>query len=227
MRFETGAFLYTLFSAVGLVSGLVTLKALNYPKKQHGLEIKHIMPVIVIGAIIGSKIPVALSYGPRPEILLFGKSLFGALIGSFFAMRIFKLFKGIKGYFGDRFVIPICISAGIGKIGCFFYGCCGGTETNFAFAMINTFGEKAHPVQLYEAAFQFLAAGLFYYFHRKNKYQSTHFIMYIVIYMIFRFIVEYIRIEPKALWGLSVYQGMSILFLPFFGYILYRRLKSA
>ncbi len=218
---------YGIFTAIGLVVAILLLKIIKYPAKQNGIKVSSLIPVFILGAIIGSKIPVILSYGWHPEFIWTGKSYYGAILGAFFAINLYKIIFKIKGNFGDRFVIPLCVSAGIGKIGCFFNGCCSGTATNFLFKCRNFAGVYVHPVQFYETLFEFSCAGLFFYFYRTKRLQGSHFLIYILLYMIFRFGIEFIRIEPKVAFGISVYQIMSVIFIPLFAFILYRRQKNA
>jgi prolipoprotein diacylglyceryltransferase len=82
-------------------------------------------------------------------------------------------------------------------------------------------------VQLYESAFEFACAGLFFYLHRAQRMKGIHFPLYMTLYMVFRFCVEFIRIEPRIAFDLSVYQLMSILFVPLFASLVFRRVRDA
>lgn len=224
--YQSNPLIYSIFIILSLIIGLLIYKFLNYPKQQNGINIWHILPVFVIGAIIGAKLPVLFSYGLHIELLWTGKSYFGGILGAFIAINLFKKIYDIKGYFGDRFVIPLCVSVGIGKVGCFFYGCCGGLPTDFILKMRNHFDVYVHPVQLYEAIFQFLTAGLFFYFYKTRKYQGMFFLIYILMYMLFRFVIEFIRNEPRVWLNLSIYQWLSLAFIPYFLVILIKRVQN-
>lgn len=216
---------YTVLLTISIIVGIIIYKKMDFPGKQNGVDYKYILPVVIIGAIIGAKIPVLVSYGFRKELLWTGKTYYGAIIGGFLAINIFKWIYRIKGYFGDRFVVPLAAAAGIGKIGCFLFGCCSGKPTDSFFSVKNAIGKDVYPVQIYEMIFQFLCAVIFYCLYKKKKYMGSHFIMYIIIYGVFRFLIEFIRIEPQVLSGLTVYQWMAVIFTPVFTVILYRRLK--
>ncbi|MGD9639186.1 MAG: prolipoprotein diacylglyceryl transferase [Alphaproteobacteria bacterium] len=219
-----------IYSLAVLTSFLVGLFILKQSKEEalSIVKVKYVLPVFLVGAIIGAKIPVILSYGWHKEFFLTGKSYYGALIGAFIAINIYKYVYKIKEHFGGRLVVPLAVGAGIGKIGCFFYGCCSGTETDFFIKIQNVHGQYVHPVQLYESFFEFLMAAVFYcYYRKKAKMPPEAFLMYLLSYMIFRFLIEFIRIEPKVYLGLSVYQLMSIVFVPVFMFELFRRLRNA
>lgn len=223
---DSHLFIYSLYTGVGLLVGIVLMRLLNIHREK-SKNISTILPIIIIGAIIGAKIPVILSYGWHKEFIWTGKSYFGALVGAFLTLNIYKIFIGKRGAFGDRFVIPLCVSSGIGKLGCFQNGCCSGIETDSFIGINNSQNIAVYPAQLYESAFQFICAIFFFILFRKKLLAGGHFQLYMIFYMTFRFTVEFIRIEPKFLFNFSVYQWMSILFLPIFLILFMQRVKNA
>jgi phosphatidylglycerol:prolipoprotein diacylglycerol transferase len=101
------------------------------------------------------------------------------------------------------------IGYGIGRIGCFLSGDgCYGIETKLPWGMsfpngIEPTFVKVHPTPLYE-----LAAGLligWWLWWRGSKRRGAGAILgeYLVLTGIARFLVEFIRRNPKVLWGLS------------------------
>ena len=101
------------------------------------------------------------------------------------------------------------IGYGIGRIGCFLSGDgCYGIPTNLPWGMsfpngIEPTFVRVHPTPLYE-----LAAGLligWWLWWRGGKPRGTGAIVgeYLLLSGIARFLVEFIRRNPKVLWGLS------------------------
>ena len=101
------------------------------------------------------------------------------------------------------------IGYGIGRIGCFLSGDgCYGIPTNLPWGMSFPNGldptlERVHPTPLYE-----FTAGLligWWLWVRGGKARPTGWILgeYLVLSGITRFLVEFIRRNPKILWGLS------------------------
>ncbi len=101
------------------------------------------------------------------------------------------------------------IGYGIGRIGCFLSGDgCYGVATNLPWGMSFPHGieptfERVHPTPLYE-----FGAGLLigaWLWVRGGKPHATGRILgeYLVLSGIARFLVEFIRRNPKVLWGLS------------------------
>ena len=101
------------------------------------------------------------------------------------------------------------IGYGVGRIGCFLSGDgCYGIETNLPWGMSFPHGvdptlARVHPTPLYE-----LAAGLligWWLWRRGGKARPTGEILgeYLLLAGIARFLVEFIRRNPKVLWGMS------------------------
>jgi phosphatidylglycerol:prolipoprotein diacylglycerol transferase len=67
-----------------------------------------------------------------------------------------------------------------------------------------------HPTQLYESFFMLLVFGFLVYLHRKKKFDGQVLIAYGIIYSIFRFLIEFVRDDPRGdLFGLTTMTGLS------------------
>jgi len=101
------------------------------------------------------------------------------------------------------------IGYGIGRIGCFLSGDgCYGIATNLPWGMSFPHGieptlVRVHPTPLYELAAGLLIGGWLWW--RGGKKHGTGAIVgeYFVLSGMVRFLVEFIRRNPKVLWGLS------------------------
>lgn len=101
--------------------------------------------------------------------------------------------------------IAPCIPAGhaLGRIGCFFGGCCFGKPTDGPFGV--TFPEGSlpyqfyggeiaiHPTQLYEAVFLLILFGILLFVPRR-----TAFPFYLILYGIGRFCLEFLRADDRG-----------------------------
>ncbi len=203
-------FLYSLFSLIGVLAAACVSRLLAMPKPSE----KVCMDIYIAGAIgliIGAKLPVWISYGFTSELILSGKSVMGGILGAFIALHVFKLVAHHRGEaLGGRFAIPLAVAVGFGKIGCWTYGCCGGHLLGL-------------PVQLVESAFQFACAGGLYLFYRRTMRADLLFPLYMLAYLTMRFGIEFVRTEPR-LWGdMTIYQWMSVMFVPFVLSIIWQR----
>ncbi len=126
------------------------------------------------------------------------------------------IFQGWRARIGGLRTLDLAAPAaaigyGIGRIGCFLSGDgCYGIATNLTWGMSfpngiepTAPGVRVHPTPLYE-----LGAGLligWFLWWRGGKERGTGAVLgeYLVLTGIARFLVEFIRRNPKILWGLS------------------------
>jgi phosphatidylglycerol:prolipoprotein diacylglycerol transferase len=101
------------------------------------------------------------------------------------------------------------IGYGIGRIGCFLSGDgCYGIPTNLPWGMsfphgiVPTF-QRVHPTPLYELGAALLIGAWLWMRGRKQRPVGTILGEYLVLTGTARFLVEFIRRNPKVLWGLS------------------------
>lgn len=151
---------------------------------------------------------------------IFGGSVFyGGLIGALIAGVIYLKVKKLDIKLYSYIVTPmIPLFHVFGRIGCFLSGCCYGIESKFGFVFHNSLIESANgvrrfPVQLVEAGFNLGLFILLYILQVKNKCRDYLLELYILLYSIGRFILEFFRGDYYRgfLWGLSTSQLISII----------------
>jgi phosphatidylglycerol:prolipoprotein diacylglycerol transferase len=106
-------------------------------------------------------------------------------------------------------------------VACFFGGCCYGQPTSLpwgvCFPTAPDGGTIArHPTQLYEAAFHLACAGVLLLLQRRGLFQGQLIKLYILVYLGYRFITEFIRPEHQFWLGLTIYQWAAIVLAPIF-----------
>lgn len=201
--------LYSLFEIIGILVAAVVAYYLKMPKPNKKTRTDVYISGL-IGLLIGIKLPVILSYGLSQDMIFHGKSYMGGILGAFIGINLYKYFTDkTSASFGGRYVIPLAIAAGYGKIGCYFNGCCS--------------GHFFIPVQLFESGFQFVMAFLLYLFYKKTTRIDLLFPIYLLSYLIMRFLIEFVRIEPKIIFNLTIYQLLSLIFIPIIACIIWRR----
>ncbi len=193
-------------------------------------KIYSLVTYIIIGAIIGSRIGYVL-FNPTSILDIFkfwegGLSFHGGFIGGI----LFGFFYVRKNKLNFLEITDICapsipLAQAIGRIGCFLRGCCYGIETTLPWG-INYLEKIRHPTQLYSS----LALLIIFIFLSKQKYKKSFngslFLTYIIIYSVFRFFIEFIRTEPRILFGLTGAQLVSIVLvgISFFLFSKFRKL---
>lgn len=68
---------------------------------------------------------------------------------------------------------------------------------------------KYHPLFLYESVLNLMAAGILLYVGRKYKnklYRGDIFLLYLVLYPVIRFALEYLRLDPSPVAGININQ---------------------
>src|SRR5438128_3982546 len=114
------------------------------------------------GGMIGAKLPFVLAdwEGFRTGTAWFdnGKTLMCGLVGGYFGVEVAKWAMHIRVKTGDSFAAPVAAAIAVGRLACFCGGCCFGTVTTVPWGIDFGGGQPRHPTQLYEFAFNALAA---------------------------------------------------------------------
>ncbi|MCJ8347174.1 prolipoprotein diacylglyceryl transferase [bacterium] len=178
-------------------------------------EIVYDLAIIsIFSAILGARIAyVYLAWDHYSQNLLEiiqiyrgGLVFFGGLIGGIIGGVSFWKYKKQEVLpMGDMIAISLSLGQGIGRIGCFFYGCCYGMVIH-ADSMWSFLGVRfplhihdlRHPTQLYSALANILISLFLYYVYRKGKLQGRVIVAYFYVYGTFRFLIEVIRDDVRG-----------------------------
>ncbi|MCX6085554.1 MAG: prolipoprotein diacylglyceryl transferase [Caldiserica bacterium] len=186
--------------------------------------------VAVIGGILGARIgwiltsPDVLWYLSHPLRILAiwegGLSYFGGILGGVLA-AYFMVRRRRMGFWRMADIVAplLALSFGIGKIGCWLNGCCGGTATTSWLGVIFTnplsecdlLNQRIWPAQLFNSASGFLAfAVLFWVVRKRKRFDGQVFIWYLYLYGATSFIVEFFRYIPVHVAGLTPNQWTDV-----------------
>lgn len=167
--------------------------------------------IIVASALvfgtIGTKIPTLLS-GPTLADLLMEKSVIGGLLGGMAGVIIVKRVLHIRLRMGNIIAPAAALGLAIGRVGCFLNGCCYGIPASWGIDFGD--GLLRLPTQLFEVAFQLTAFVLLHHFKDKVHTQGLLFKIYVSSYFLFRFFLEFIRVNPIYWQGLTLYQLLCL-----------------
>ena len=208
---------YSFFVLLGLAAGA----GIYFYEAKKGKKLTEQGFFIFIGSLAGGALGAKLAEllinfkyvisEVSPDLLFSGRTIAGGLIGGAAGAALAKKLMGVTERRGNYFAPAIAAGLAIGRLGCFFQGCCYGTPTSLPWGV--NFGDNIprHPTQLYESAFMLL---LFVYLEkikdRPGLKPGRLFDVLMLNYFTFRFFVEFIRVEKQAFWGLSVFQLISI-----------------
>jgi phosphatidylglycerol:prolipoprotein diacylglycerol transferase len=204
---------YGFLMAVGVALGLWFIYA---HAKRSGLDAVRIMDAAfytIIVSLVGAKLVLFLSNAgyyissPR-ELFSLARSggVFqgGLAFGLVFALWYFRRKKIPTWKTADLIGPALAMGHGFGRIGCFSAGCCYGSECSLPWAVVFKdqyaaqltgvhLNEQMHPVQLYEAALNFLNFGVLFLILKKKRFDGQVFSFYIINYSVIRFFTEYFR----------------------------------
>jgi phosphatidylglycerol:prolipoprotein diacylglycerol transferase len=128
----------------------------------------------------------------------------GLTFGVIFSLWYFHKKKIPTWNVSDIIGPALALGHGFGRIGCFTAGCCYGSECSVPWGVVfkseyahNLTGipleTYLHPVQLYEAALNFLNFLILFLVLRKRKFQGQVFSFYIINYSLIRYFTEFFR----------------------------------
>jgi phosphatidylglycerol:prolipoprotein diacylglycerol transferase len=180
------------------------------------------------GAMITAKLPFVFSdwraFVSGAAWLASGKTIVCGLAGGYLGVEVAKWSLDIKTRTGDSFAVPVAVSVGIGRFGCFHAECCYGTRTQWPWGVVfpSVDGHPRHPTQMYEAAFHLTAAVCLATLARRGMFRGNLIKLYIIAYAVYRFGTEWIRPELRYLYGMTGYQWSCLLLIGLFSILWYR-----
>ena len=207
---------YGLLVATGFLLGIAWTTHLG---TKEGLEADKIHDTafwIVILAVIGSRIVygiVNIDYYIDNPIDFFkiwngGLVFYGGLIGAFVAVAVCTRWYNLDFWqFADIAAPGAALGHAIGRLGCFFAGCCYGIESTGPLAVTFTnvqsmapVGIPLHPTQLYDSANEFTIFLILAAIRPWRKFKGQIFWTWVGLYAIGRAIVEQYRGDPRGVY---------------------------
>ena len=188
-----------------------------------------IMLGAMLGAFVGSRV-LAMLENPSEIMqqtwLIFyqNKTVAGGFLGGLFGVEVMKKIIGVKTASGDIYVIPIIVALFIGRIGCFSMGVAEttyGIETTTIFGMDLGDGKSRHPVALYEMAYMIVLFIVFRITQHKAMINGDRFKLFMVLYFLYRFLIEFLKPYHPLFLGLSSIQWSALfIFVYYYKFIL-------
>ncbi|HQZ82071.1 MAG TPA: prolipoprotein diacylglyceryl transferase [Pyrinomonadaceae bacterium] len=185
----------------------------------------------LVGGLVGSK---ALMVLVEPNVQIFtldflrsGGVFYGGLIGGFLTVVGLMLYYKLPFWkVTDAFAPAVALGQAFGRQGCFAAGCCWGkptdsflgihfTELGHEYTGVPIYGPGhtdlfLYPTQLIESFTMFAVFAFLYWLHKRKKFDGQVLVAYGIIYSIFRFLIEFIRDDPRGdLFGLTTATGLS------------------
>lgn len=204
---------YGLMIAIGIIcAGILFVKRI----KNKGYDEDNLFSAIIIsilsGVVGGKLLYIIVEFkefldDPLSMIKNFGNGfvIYGAIIGGALGLIIYCKIKRWNILEVFDFAMPaVALAQSFGRIGCFLSGCCYGKETDlwigveFPTDSLAPAHVHLHPTQLYSSIFDFALAVFLIIYSRGAKKKGRVLSWYIIVYSIGRFLVEFLRNDPRG-----------------------------
>ncbi len=200
---------YGVMLLVGLIAGVWWLTRSGRP---YGFTLENWIDfalVVLLSGVAGARLLYILlhwaEYAVEPVRMLylwqgglaFHGGLGAAIIGGYVFARVRKVEFALLA---DLAVAPTALGYAFTRIGCFLNGCCYGHECHVPWAVTFPAGTEAgaggvarHPTQLYAVAANLIIFAILVRLQPRIRVRGNLFFLYVVLYSVYRFIVEFFR----------------------------------
>lgn len=221
---------YGFFLALGFITAVWFSKrnARFYDLKPD--DISDLFFVILVCGILGARLLYVLinfAYFQHNLLEIFtiwkgGLVFFGGFIGGITGSIVMLKIKKLPVFKSADIIAPgVALGHAIGRLGCFFAGCCYGRECTLPFAVTFTHPESLapldvylHPTQIYMVVANLCLFFILVWIQKHKRFNGMVFVSYIIIYSVFRFIIEFFRGDFRGNFFfdfLSLSQGIGAL----------------
>lgn len=203
---------YGAMIAIGIVAAFFTA---DFRAKKCGLDGDHVYGLGftgLAGGILGAKLLFYITeikeVIANPKMLLNfseGFVVYGGIIGGVLGAYLYLRVKKLPALrYVDLAIPSVALAQGFGRIGCFLAGCCYGRETKGWYGV--TFhdspfapnGVSLIPTQLLSSAADFLHFFLLLWIAKRKKQDGVVAAAYFICYSIGRFVIEFLRNDPRG-----------------------------
>ena len=209
--FKIGSYsILTLGVSLALAFVVCTIVAVLLGKKRDlkGDTVVDAALIICIVSILTARILYVLlnldQYMSDPVSILYlrdgGLSFIGGAVGGILTGYLFTRSRKISFPNGsDIGAIVLALGYGIVRLGCLANGCCYGIPSDLPWALACGPGSVLrHPTQIYSSLLGFLMFGvLLYMFYKSPKFKGLLLYLYVAMYSVGRFVVEFYRVGPR------------------------------
>ena len=231
-----GPFEIRYYGLVFVIGFLLAYYFLNKKREELGIEkkdVENFLLYLILGTIIGARLFHIFLWEPgyylsNPSQLLAvwrgGLSLHGGLVGVIAVTYYFSKKHKIKLMkLADVLTLPALFGLALGRFANFMIGVIVGIVTIVRWCVeFPNYSGCRHPVQLYGAIGRFLLFGYLLDVMKHKKFKDGFiFWMFIFFMGIGRFVVDFLREDPRVL-GLSMGQYLSLIMALVGGYVLWK-----
>lgn len=210
--FTIGDFTLRTFGVVLVIAFLVAIAWSAKRAERYGLTKEQVQDSafwLIISGVLGARVTYILlnwgHYSQNTQDILSlkfdGLTSFGGLIGGFIALLfISKKHKFSLVAFLDTVSLPVLLAHAVGRLGCFFNGCCYGHAVASSPPGVKIVGLQGFylPAQLYDSAMVIAGIGFLMALEPRIKKSGGMFGAMLAVYGLSRFIYEFWRIGASS-----------------------------
>ncbi|MFA7681802.1 MAG: prolipoprotein diacylglyceryl transferase [Candidatus Peribacteraceae bacterium] len=169
----------------------------------------------IIGVLVGGRLGFVFFYEPlyfmaHPleivQVWHGGMSSHGGFLGVAIAVYVACRKKNIDPLaLADILVVPAAIGLALGRLGNYVNQELYGTVTNLPWAIaVSGVEGLRHPTQFYAIAKDLFSAAVCFWYLRSTTRAGSVIALFLILYGVLRFFVEYVRVQPYGLITLGV-----------------------
>ena len=156
-----------------------------------------------------------------------GFVVYGGIIFAFLLPVIYTRLKKIDYWeYADLFALGAPLANLANRIGCFFNGCCYGNPVVSSIPWAVYYKDALrHPTPVYHGISAVIIFLILLRLNKKKNFSGFMVLSYLVLYSIFRFVVEFFRYCPEKYMFLSLTgsQWIAIFMIAFAGLVIYKK----
>ncbi|HWA82780.1 MAG TPA: prolipoprotein diacylglyceryl transferase family protein [Fimbriimonadaceae bacterium] len=205
------------FTALGYLVGLLVLVWTAVQKRLATDGMAWVALSGLVGGILGAKLTELIFEGWPLKVSLLagldpragGRALLGGMICGWIAVEVAKRRLGIRRSTGDLFALALPAGEAVGRIGCYFNGCCFGTVCDEPWAVYQH-GAMRHPAQLYASVTAAVILGGLLLVRSRVTREGDLFKLYLLAFGASRFVLEFYRQNDTFWFGLTPMQWFCL-----------------
>jgi len=212
---------YGVMMALACAAGMAHWAVLGRRRGRDAAYASDLVLWIVVGGILGARVAYVAAnleeYREHPAALFRldqgGLVFYGGVAGGALAMAaLARVRREPLLRLGDFVATALPLGHALGRVGCFLNHCCFGREAAPPWG-VALYGTAELPVPLYEAAANLVLYGVLLRQWRRHEERRPGRVvaLYLLVYPVVRFFLEFLRGDPRLMWGpFTVAQALSL-----------------
>ncbi len=216
---------YGVLVATGLAAAWAHLRRLGRMAGFDEQFVSNMVLIAMLGGLVGARVAYVASNWPDyagqwMEIIRIdhgGLVFYGGAVGAALALSLHAALAKVPWRrYADFIITGLPLGHAFGRIGCFLNGCCYGRACSCG---LDWLGGR-WPVQLMETVANLFIYGVLTRMYRRCVAPGMVFVAYLLTYPTVRFVLEFLRGDPRTSWGgLHVAQWMSLALVALGGFL--------